>query len=197
MRDRAQDFALDAANQCRRDHADGRGLSRPSSSDRARAIPSQDGRGASPCEGTRGADGVVAVAFTFDLVSRQKFPDIEVGKLPRARRLAVCALGSYIRCSRWVGDGKDEAFIPCRRRRSQVQSWSRNSRHRPEVGVTWPWTQTDAGGIRRESAKLIPDICRVIKHRLDDGVVTAPAPRVEAASHASTRAIHWPGWVII
>ncbi|WLB51230.1 hypothetical protein AB7008_19580 [Bradyrhizobium sp. 521_C7_N1_3] len=150
--------------------------------------PSQDGRRIA-VRGTR-ADGVV-VAFAFDLVSRQKFPDIEVGKLPgRDGSCEISALGSYVSCSRWV-DGKAEAFIYTVAG-DLVQSWTEH--HRPSHGDM----AVDADGreIYVGISKSDPDVYQVIKRRLDDGVVTALAPRGEA-SHASTRAIHWPGWVIL
>lgn len=55
---------------------------------------------------------------------------------------------------------------------------------------------TDGREVYVGISKSDPDIYQVIKRRLDDGMVTALAPRGEA-SHASTRAIHWPGWVIL
>lgn len=119
-------------------------------------------------------------------MSRQKFPDIEVGKLPgREGVCEISALGSYIRCSRWV-DGKDEVFI-FTVAGDLVQSWTEH--HRPSHGDM----AVDADGreVYVAISKSDPDMYQVIKRRLDDGMVTALAPRGEA-SHASTRAINKP-----
>jgi hypothetical protein len=151
--------------------------------------PSQDG-GRIAVRGTRVADGAV-VAFAFDLVSRQKFPDIEVGKLPgRDGVCEISPLGRYVRCSRWV-DGKDEAFI-FTVAGDLVQSWTEH--HRPSHGDMT--VDADGREVYVGISKSDPYIYQVIKRRLDDGLVTALAPRGEA-SHASTRAIHSPGWVIL
>ncbi|MVT71915.1 hypothetical protein GPL20_02105 [Bradyrhizobium cajani] len=150
--------------------------------------PSRDGRRIA-VRGTR-ADGAV-VAFAFDLANRQKFPDIEVGKLPgRDGVCEISPLGGYIRCSRWV-DGKDEAFI-FTVAGDLVQSWTEH--HRPSHGDMT--VDADGREVYVGISKADPDIYQVIKRRLDDGMVTALAPRGEA-SHASTRAIDRPGWVIL
>jgi hypothetical protein len=150
--------------------------------------PSRDGRRIA-VRATR-ADGAV-VAFAFDLASRQKFPDIDVGKLPgRDGVCEISALGNYIRCSRWV-DGKDEAFI-FTVAGDLVQSWTEH--HRPSHGDMT--VDSDGREVYVGISKSDPDIYQVIKRRLEDGVVAALAPRGEAA-HASTRAIHRPGWVFL
>ncbi|MBR0695056.1 hypothetical protein JQ553_17710 [Bradyrhizobium lablabi] len=150
--------------------------------------PSRDGRRIA-VRGTR-ADGAT-VAFAFDLESRQKFPDIDVGKLPgRDGVCEISALGNYVRCSRWV-DGKDEAFI-FTVAGDLVQSWTEH--HRPSHGDMT--IDADGREVYVGISKSDPDIYQVIKRRLDDGVVTPLAPRGEA-SHASTRAIQRPDWVYL
>ena len=150
--------------------------------------PSRDGRRIA-VRGTR-ADGMI-VAFGFDLVTRQKFPDIEVGKLPgRDGVCEISPLGSYIRCSRWV-DGRDEAFI-FTIAGDLIQSWTEH--HRPSHGDMT--VDADGREVYVGISKSDPDIYQVIKRRLEDGSVTTLAPRGEA-SHASTRAIDRPGWVIL
>jgi len=150
--------------------------------------PSRDGRRIA-VRATR-ADGAV-VAFAYDLASRQKFPDINVGKLPgRDGVCEISALGNYIRCSRWV-DGKDQAFI-FTVEGDLVQSWTEH--HRPSHGDMT--VDSDGREVYVGISKSDPDIYQVIKRRLEDGVVTALAPYGEA-QHASTRAIHRPGWVFL
>ena len=150
--------------------------------------PSRDGRRIALRAVT--ADGAL-VAFAYDLVSRQKFPDISVTKLPgRDGSCEISPLGTYIMCSRWV-DGIVQAFI-FTVEGTLVQSWTEH--HRPSHGDMT--VDADGREVYVGISKSEPDIYQVIKRRLEDEVVTVLAPRGEQ-DHASTRAIHQPGWVFV
>jgi hypothetical protein len=150
--------------------------------------PSRDGRRIAVRAMT--ADGAL-VTFAYDLVSRQKFPDISVTKLPgRDGACIISPLGIHILCTRWV-NGTAQAFV-FTVEGDLVQSWTEH--HRPGHGDMT--VDSDGREVYVGISKSAPDIYQVIKRRLDDGVVTALAPYGEA-EHASTRAIHQPGWVFL
>lgn len=150
--------------------------------------PSRDGRRIALRATT--ADGAL-VTFAYDLASRQKFPDILLAKLPgRDGACIISPLGAHIMCSRWV-DGTAQAFI-FTVEGDLVQSWTEH--HRPSHGDMT--VDSDGREVYVGISKSAPDIYQVIKRRLEDGVVTTLAPYGEA-EHASTRAIHQPGWVFL
>ncbi|MFB9270013.1 hypothetical protein ACFFWD_43990 [Bradyrhizobium erythrophlei] len=132
------------------------------------------------------------VAFAVDLSTRQKFPDIDLARIPgKNSYCGISPLGGSIFCQQALADQTDQAFIFAVDG-SLVQSWTEH--HRPGHGDM----TVDADGLEVYVgiSKSAPDKYQVIKRRLRDGLVTALAPYGEA-QHASTRAIRRPGWVFL
>ena len=132
------------------------------------------------------------VAFAFDLSSRQKFPDVELARLPgKNSYCGISPLGGYIFCQQALIDLTDQAFV-FTVGGDLIQSWTEH--HRPGHGDMT--VDNDGKEVYVGISKSPPDKYQVIKRRLEDGVVTALAPYGEA-QHASMRAIHRPGWVFL
>lgn len=132
------------------------------------------------------------VSFAFDLVGRQKFPDIDLARLPGTNDYCgISPLGRYIFCQQSLADLTDQAFV-FTVDGNLVQSWTEH--HRPGHGDMT--VDSDGSEVYVGISKSVPDKYQVIKRRLQDGLVTALAPYGEA-QHASTRAIRRPGWVFL
>jgi hypothetical protein len=132
------------------------------------------------------------VAFAFDLSGRQKFPDIDLARLPgRSDYCGISPLGGYIFCQRSLIDFTDQAFV-FTIEGALIQSWTEH--HRPGHGDMT--VDGDGHEVYVGISKSAPDKHQVIKRRLQDGLVTALAPYGEV-QHASMRAIRRPGWVFL
>jgi hypothetical protein len=132
------------------------------------------------------------VAFAVDLATHEKFPDIDLARLPgKNSYCGISPLGKLIFCQQSIMDLTDEAFV-LGIEGNLVQSWTEH--HRPGHGDMT--VDDDGHEVYVGISKSIPDIYQVIKRRLDDGRVTALAPYGEA-QHASMRAIRRPGWVFL
>lgn len=132
------------------------------------------------------------VAFAVDLSIRQKFPDIDLARLPgKNSYCGISPLGRYIFCQQSLLDLTNQAFV-LGIDGNLIQSWTED--HRPGHGDMT--VDSDGNEVYVGISKSVPDKYQVIKRRLHDGLVTALAPYGEA-QHASTRAIHRPGWVIL
>jgi len=130
------------------------------------------------------------VAFAVDLSIRQKFPDIDLARLPgKNSYCGISPLGRYIFCQQV--DLTDQAFV-LDIDGSLIQSWTEH--HRPGHGDMT--VDGDGSEVYVGISKSNPDKYQVIKRRLSDGLVTPLAPYGEA-QHASARAIRRPGWVIL
>jgi hypothetical protein len=130
------------------------------------------------------------VAFAVDLSVRQKFPDIDLARLPgKNSYCSISPLGRYIFCQQ--NGVTDQAFV-FGIDGSLIQSWTEH--HRPGHGDMT--VDEDGSEVYVGISKSDPDKYHVIKRRLSDGLVTALTPYGEA-QHASTRAIRRPGWVIL
>jgi hypothetical protein len=132
------------------------------------------------------------VAFAFDLSRRQKFPDVDLARLPgKNNYCGISPLGRYIFCQQSLFDLTDQAFV-FTIEGNLVQSWTEH--HRPGHGDMT--VDTDGQEVYVGISKSAPDKYQVIKRRLQDGLVTALAPYGDA-QHASMRAIRRPGWVFL
>jgi uncharacterized membrane protein len=130
------------------------------------------------------------VAFAIDLSTGQKFPDIDLARLPgKNSYCSISPLGGYIFCQQ-VGV-TDQGFV-FGIDGSLIQSWTEH--HRPGHGDMA--VDGDRSEVYVGISKSDPDKYQVIKRRLSDGLITALAPYGEA-QHASARAIRRPGWVIL
>jgi hypothetical protein len=131
------------------------------------------------------------VAFAVDLSTRQKFPDIDLARLPgKNSYCSISPLGRYIFCQQSDID-TNQAFV-LDIDGNLVQSWNEN--HRPGHGDMT--VDGDGSEVYVGISKSVPDKYQVIKRRLHDGMVTPLAP-YGVAQHASMRAIRRPGWVIL
>lgn len=132
------------------------------------------------------------VGFAFDLSTRQKFPDVDLTRLPgRNNYCGISPLGHYMFCQLSLIDFTDQAFV-FTVDGNLVQSWTEH--HRPGHG---DMTVDDGGHeVYVGISKSAPDKYQVIKRRLQDGLVTALAPYGEA-QHASLRAIRRHDWVFL
>lgn len=132
------------------------------------------------------------VAFAVDLATHEKFPDIDLARLPgKNSYCGISPLGKLIFCQQSIMDLTDQAFV-LGIEGNLVQSWTEH--HRPGHGDMT--IDGDGHEVYVGISKSLPDRYQVIKRRLDDGRVTALAPYGEA-QHASTRAIRRPGWVFL
>ncbi|WP_441244444.1 hypothetical protein [Tardiphaga sp. 768_D3_N2_1] len=132
------------------------------------------------------------VAFALDLLDRQKFPDIELARIPgKNNYCGISPLGKYIFCQQSLIDFTDQAFV-FSVEGDLLQSWTEH--HRPGHGDMT--VDGDGHEVYVGISKSVPDKYQVIKRRLQDGQVTALAPYGEA-QHASMRAIRRPGWVFL
>ena len=150
--------------------------------------PSRDGNRVALRATTK--DGA-SVAFAYDLLNRQKYPDIPLAQLPgRGGSCEISPLGIYVLCTRWLS-GTAQAYV-FKIDGTLVQSWTEH--HRPGHGDMT--VDSDGSEVYVGISKSNPDAYHVIKRRLSDGLVTSLAPYGEA-EHASLRAIGRPGWVFL
>ncbi|MDW6020569.1 hypothetical protein SAZ10_02205 [Mesorhizobium sp. BAC0120] len=133
-----------------------------------------------------------AVVFGYDLNSRQKFPDIELGQLPGTNNAcSISPLGINILCSQTLHNGVQPTFI-FSVDGALRQKWTEN--HRPGHGDMT--VDADGSEIYVGISKSDPDKFQVIKRRLSDGKVTS-LMRYGEAQHASLRSLARPGWVFL
>jgi hypothetical protein len=134
----------------------------------------------------------VLVAFAYDLSTRKKYPDINLGKLPGTH--AYCGIspsGRYVYCFHRMDDGTEVTYIFALDG-AQVQHWTEH--HRPGHGDMA--IDEDGSDVYVGISKADPDKWHVIKRRLADGKVTDLAP-AGYGTHVSTRNVNRPGWAFV
>jgi hypothetical protein len=132
------------------------------------------------------------VAFGYDLSRRQRFPDLELEKIPgKNDHCGISPLGKYILCAYSRMDLTDQAYV-FTIDGDLIQSWTEH--HRPGHGDMT--VDSDGQEVYVGISKANPDRYQVIKRRLHDGLVSALAPYGEH-QHASMRAMHRSGWVFL
>jgi hypothetical protein len=132
------------------------------------------------------------VVFAFDLATRQKFPDIELGALTGENgSCSISPLGGLIHCLQSLKDETQQTLI-FDVYGKLVQKWPES--HRPGHGDMT--VDADGTEVYVGVSKSSPDLYQVIKRRLTDGAVTPLLPYGEA-SHVSMRATGRRGWAIV
>ena len=132
------------------------------------------------------------VAFAYDISTRKKYPDIDLGSLPGKNGFcSISPSGRYIFCFQTLPD-KTEVGHVFNIDGVQIQRWSEH--HRPGHGDMT--IDADGSDVYVGISKAEPDKFHIIKRRLEDGAVTDLAPYGEG-QHASIRNIRRPGWVFL
>jgi hypothetical protein len=133
-----------------------------------------------------------AVVFAYDIVKKEKFPDVTLGALPaRSSSCSISPLGDLIHCLQSQKDETEQTLV-FDIHGKLVQKWLES--HRPGHGDMT--VDADGAEVYVGVSKSGPDRYQVIKRRLKDGVVTPLLPYGEA-SHVSLRATGLKGWAIV
>jgi hypothetical protein len=132
------------------------------------------------------------VAFTYDIGSATKYPDIDLSKLEgRNSYCTIAPSGRFILCFQRLPDKTNTSYVFSLDGVEQ-QHWAEN--HRPGHGDMT--VDNDGNDVYVGISKDRPDKHRIIKRRLADGAVTVLAPMGQA-QHASIRNVQRPGWVFV
>ncbi len=132
------------------------------------------------------------VVFVFDLLTKNKFADIDLSQLPGTNSYCTIApLGEKVVCLQTLADETQQTFI-IGKEGNLIQSWLEN--HRPGHGDMT--VGPDGAEIMVGISKSRPDKYQVIARRLDNGAVTPLLP-YGAATHVSLRAIKRTEWAIV
>lgn len=132
-----------------------------------------------------------AVGFAFSLVTKQKFPDLALGKV--TDWISVSASGKYLVTNgRYESGQADQTKIYDLKGNPVGETWKQFGRP-SHFDLT---LDADGKDIAVGVSKSKPDSGRVIKRRLSDGFVTVLTSG-GFATHTSTRNVDLPGWAFV
>ena len=139
---------------------------------------------------TRRGGGLVA--FAYDIATRTKYADIDLGRLAGKNNFcSISPSGRYILCDQTSLFGQNTAYVFDIDGR-QRQHWTEH--HRPGHGDMT--IDADGRDVYVGISKSNPDKYHIIKRSLDDATVTSIA-NFGDCQHASTRNIKRAGWVFV
>lgn len=132
------------------------------------------------------------VAFAYDIATRTKYADINLGLLQGKNNFcSISPSGLYILCDQTSLFGHNTAYVFDINGR-QRQHWTEH--HRPGHGDMT--IDADGRDVYVGVSKSDPDKYHVVKRSLVDGLVTSIADFGDC-QHASTRSINRAGWVFL